>query len=76
MKEKKNTEGLTLLNFKTYYNQDWILVKEQINGMEDTDPRYRQVQSTDFWQRCKDNTMKNPLYQRVLEQPDIHLQKS
>lgn len=48
MKEKKNTEGLTLLNFKTNYNQDWILVKEQINGMEDTDPRYRQVQSTDF----------------------------
>ena len=47
MKEKKKTEGLTLLNFKTYYSQDWILIKEQINGMEDTDSRYRQVQSTD-----------------------------
>ena len=75
MKEKKKTEGLTLLNFKTYYNQDWILVKEQINGIEDTDSRYRQVQSTDFWQ-SKDSTMKNGLYQRVLERLDIHMQKS
>ena len=75
MKEKKKTEGLTLLNFKTYYNQDWILVKEQINGIEDTDSRYRQVQSTDFWQ-SKDSTMKNGLYQRVLERLDTHMQKS